>query len=787
MQPRRFLIILLLLSVNLSAQDKPKLDEIYEKYFHLPRVIPHLHLNKTSFLQGEEVWFKAYIVDQNKNKLNDITSNLICTIHDEEGNEIARKLVFIDKGIGQGSFLLDTVFNKKTYYLKASTNWMKNFKEDQTFLQKINIVRNFNKKAKKTKVLYDVQILPEGGHLVEGVKSMVGVVIKNSNHEGIKVDNGIVVNETGNNVGSFKTNLFGHGKFSLSYRKSEKYFLEFTINGEKIKKEIPLAKERGYVLNVSSSSNKYLRIILKTNYNTLIRSQHRTVKVLIHNTKFYLLETIKLNPSYRDYDLFVEREKLKKGINIVTLFDHENKPLSERIVFNYSEDLFETVSIGKSAIANDSITFSFQKKETDKASYYLSASFLPEGTKAYNSNNNIYASILLRPYVRGHIQNARYYFQNTNKQKLQYLDLLLLNQGWSKYKWNNVFHNTPKPVFENERGITIKGKLNIPEKRLKGKLSLIAPNDNVYVSKKLRSLSYEFKHLYLRENSRLILSYLKKKKEIKPNGYLRFTPSVTKEKIFIPPSKEIERIEDTTAININKFLVERELLDEIKLKSDVQFNNRPIVALGHTKGVKISDHYSDHINLLDIITSNGFLVDGFAFADNGNPQLLIYERQHYHLRNALMAVNPRSSPPRLTQVFLNDLDITSSTRQLLYIKADNIDEVFFNRTENGRITIFTKKREDMNISIPTATLDYIIPNGFATEKEYYNPNYSSYRSPVFKKYGAIFWNPSIELSKKKDRAQVKVPVHHQNSISIFLEGITSEGKLISIKKTLDIK
>lgn len=787
MQQRLLLILLLLVSLDISAQEKPELDAVYEDYFNLTRVIPHLHLNKTSFLQGEEVWFKAYIVDQNKNKLNDITSNLVCTLHDEEGNEVARKLIFIDKGIGHGSFLLDTVFQKKTYYLKASTNWMKNFKEDQTYLQKINIIRDFNKKAKKTKVQYDVQILPEGGHLVESVKSMVGVVIKNNNNEGIKIDNGLVLNEAGSEVGSFKTNLFGHGKFELNYRTGEKYFVSFTVNEEKVTKQVPLAKPLGYVLNINNSSKKYLRIILKTNYNTQIRAESRTVKVLIHNTKFYLLENIKLNPNYRDYDLFIEREKLKKGINIITIFDHKDRPLSERIAFNYSDDLFETVSIGKSAVQNDSISFSLQKKQNNRASYYLSASFLPEGTKAYNPDNNIYASILLKPYVRGYIQNASYYFRNTNEKKLLDLDLLLLTQGWSKYKWNNVLYNTPTPTFENERGITIKGELNIPEKRLRGKLSLVAPKDNIYTSKRLSSLSYEFKHLYLREGTRLILSYLKKKKEIKPNGYLRFIPSIVNEKISIPAITDIQRIEDTTAINVSKFLVERELLDEIKLKSEVKFNNRPIVTVGYTKGVKIADHYADHVSLMDIITGNGFLVDGFAFADNGNPELLIYERQHYHLRTALQNINVNNPPPRLAQVFLNDLNITTSTRQLLYIKADNVDEVFFNRSENGSISIYTKKRTAVNVSIPTATLDYIVPNGFAVEKEYYNPNYSSYRSPTFKKYGAIYWKPDIELSKKEKQIQVKVPVHYQNSMTLFVEGITSDGKLISVRKTLDIE
>ena len=783
MKRKLFLLALLFLSLKITSQQKQKVDSLYQKYFSLTRVIPHLHLNKTNFLQGEEVWFKAYIVDQNKNKLDHITSNLICTIHDEEGNEVARKLVLINKGVGQGSFLLDSIYQKNNYYLKASTNWMKNFKEDQSFLQKIKILRDFNRKAKKTKVTYDIQILPEGGHLIEGVKSMVGLHIKNSNNEGIKVEKGIVVNSLGKKVGTFSTNLFGLGKFELNYKSDEKYSIEFIENEKKITKEIPLAETNGFTLNVSNSSKKHVRILIKTNYNTLLKNENKTLKVFIHNTKFYLSEKVKLKPNVREYNLFIKKDSIKKGINIITLFDHLSRPLSERIIFNYSKDLFDYVGIEKSSVTKDSVTFSIKKQITKNTSYYLSASFLPEDHTLSPNTKNIYTSILLRPYVKGRIQNSSYYFTNTTDQKLKNLDLLLLNQGWSKYKWGDIFNGISKPMFENNRGITLKGTLNLSEKKLKGKLNLLSPKSNLFENKKILNSNYEFKHLFLKQNSILILSYKKKNREIKPVGTLRFSPPSVKEKVQIPLYKEIVQIEDTTRININGFLTERELLNEIKLKAKVKFNNKPLFTLGNVRGLKVSDHHGDYVNLLDIITGNGFLVDGVSVPlDNSSPELLIYERRHFYHRNALF-ITGQGPPPIPARVYLNDLDISSTARQLLYVKADNVDEVFFNRTQSGTIFIYTKKGVNVK-DIRTNTTNYVVPYGFAIEKEYYSPNYSSYLSNTFKKYGAIFWEPKIQLSQKKNSAQIKVPVHYQKSINILLEGIGSDGRLIYIKKKI---
>jgi hypothetical protein len=258
---------------------------------------------------------------------------------------------------------------------------------------------------------------------------------------------------------------------------------------------------------------------------------------------------------------------------------------------------------------------------------------------------------------------------------------------------------------------------------------------------------------------------------------------LVKEKAQIKKHIETEQIEDTTSINISRFLKKREQLNEIKLKAKVTFNNKPLFTLGYVKGIKISDHYSDYVNILDIITGNGFLVDGVAVPlDNTNTELLIYERQHFYIRDAVRK-SSGGPPPVPAKIYLNDLDISSTARQLLYIKADHIDEVFFNRNQNGVIFIFTKKGVDVN-DIRVNTTNYIVPYGFAIEKEYYSPNYSSYLSNTFKKYGALYWEPKIRLTENANSFQVKVPVHYQNSMRVYLEGITSDGKLIHLKKNM---
>ena len=151
------------------AQEKQNIETNYADYFNLSREIPYLHLNKTNFIEGEEIWFKAYILDQKTKKLHKQTTNLYCNIYNEKGEFKQSKLLYVKNGVVSNSIKVDTTFTENTYIIKASTNWMRNFEEDESFIQKIHIVGNkkTDKKIVNSDSNYDLQLLPEGGHLVE--------------------------------------------------------------------------------------------------------------------------------------------------------------------------------------------------------------------------------------------------------------------------------------------------------------------------------------------------------------------------------------------------------------------------------------------------------------------------------------------------------------------------------------------------------------------------------------------------------------------------------------------
>ena len=110
---KKTILILFILIVNSTFSQK-NIDSLYVKYFKIKRENIHLHLNKTSFIPGEEAWFKAYIINNKDKKLSNFTKNLHCYIYDNNKKIIAKKLIYTENGVGNGSFKIDSTYTSNT-------------------------------------------------------------------------------------------------------------------------------------------------------------------------------------------------------------------------------------------------------------------------------------------------------------------------------------------------------------------------------------------------------------------------------------------------------------------------------------------------------------------------------------------------------------------------------------------------------------------------------------------------------------------------------------------------
>jgi len=181
----------------------------------------YLHIDKTTYNAGEDLWFKAYLVDASTHRPDAASKIVYVDLIDPDNKIIASRIIKINDGCGDGDFKLAADLITGEYIVRAYTRFMQNFDEAWFFRKKIvvrssrsnrianqdstqNIVKDGNTDHAMTIPKPDVQFFPEGGYLVDDLLNQVGIKAVDSDGKGVDIS-GIIADNTGEQVKDFKT------------------------------------------------------------------------------------------------------------------------------------------------------------------------------------------------------------------------------------------------------------------------------------------------------------------------------------------------------------------------------------------------------------------------------------------------------------------------------------------------------------------------------------------------------------------------------------------------------
>ncbi|WP_420575019.1 hypothetical protein [Kordia sp.] len=771
------LYFFLINTLPIFSQQKAIEDE-YAAYFTLPREALYVHLNKTTYFQGEEIWFKGYALDQKNQLTSKATTNINVGIYDADGKQVKNTLFQAKDGVAKGNILIDSTYTSGTYYLKAETNWMKNFKENNAFIQKIEVITA--EEAKKITIekeeQYDFQFLPEGGHMVVDTKNNIGFKVVNEEGKGV-IASGIIYDESKKEITTFKGNTIGLGKFIFIPETNQKYTAEITLeSGKTITQALPKAKEKGISMIVNNPFPDKIIINFNTNAATLAANPTKQYKVLVHqNGK---LKTIALSfQNTTEKAISIPKKELFKGINTITVFDDANTPILERLFFN---DFFvkkTNLNVSKLNTVNDSILLSINETQL-QSNANLSISVLPELTKSYNPDHNIVSNFYLKPHIKSAVENPQYYFQNMNRKKKYELDILLLTQGWSRYNWKNIFEEKPNGFNRFETGILIEGTVNRPKSDIDRLFLYATKNHSAQFIELDKNKKFKIANFFLEEGEEIRFSYMTKKGLFrKPSLYLRFSVANGKDKISETTLLENATIQSNSAnfqLPENFFYDDSEQLDAVVINAEKEKKEKdPILING--KVTQITEvEYARYLNITDFIQNNGYEVSETL------GRVAIFTRR-----------SPKASP-----VVYFDGARLSSFNILYNLSTANVEKIIIDKTGLGEglnagfggvIKIYTRrtpllKQGERDIMYSGGKA----PFAFTPTKEYYTPKYASYLNNTFEKYGAISWIPELKLTKS-EATNFKIYDTRTKTITLFIEGISENGEFISEKRTIQVR
>lgn len=781
-------ICLVLFSICMFSQEEnDTIISEFKSYNEQYREVVYAHLNKNIYVKGEMLGFSAYVTNKETKTPSKITKNLYCVITDSLNNVVKSKLLKVDEGFANNVFTIDSLFTSGEYTFKVYTNWMKNFNEPNAFVEVFRVIDTEKESVITSNEIsndLDAQFLPEGGHFVDGVKTNVGVILKNTKGFGVANAKGLVFGGDNRLITSFQTNKLGLSRFLLFPEINEVYTVKINYLNKEFTYKIRNIKPKGITVHVNKSRGKVVLEFI-TNESTLREIKGKEFKLAVHSGtniqttsfKFYNINETRL----------LEYKDLFSGINVFTLFNEDNMPILERLFFNYEGiNTIETANLSYEQL-QDSTKITVPLKnlvQGDSITPKISMSILPEATKSYNRHHNILSYTYLQPYVNGFIENAQYYFTNIDRKKKFELDNLLITQGWSSYNWHTIFNQKPLNTYEFEEGITIKANNN---NRIDGESFMVYPSKfNIGEVIALENTKDYFirRNIYPIGDETLNMSVIKNTGETEmASMYVQFFPSHISNlgygfytQLPFKESLIYTKVEGKTPffeLRNNKV----EVLDEVLVEAD----------LNKTRARKLAKNPWDRVHVFDDkMRASGMTLTNFI---NGYlPGIGAYEFMG-DLVITLTSGHEKGSTPR---IFVDDqwINIEQDNTFLIGFDMAVVDYVKVNRHGFnqgalgmvGEIRIYTST--DL---IPTVNKKHIrsikYPVTFAEDKQFYTPKYLSYKDDFFEEYGVIDWIPKGEIDNNGN-INFKVYNPEKTNLRVFIEGITEDGRYIADMKSV---
>ncbi|QJP33078.1 hypothetical protein F0365_00930 [Nonlabens sp. Ci31] len=742
------------------------LEKTYSEYTNLPREVVYVHLNKGLYIKGEALAFSAYVFVK-KNKLpSESTTTLYCEILDSNKNRVEVKMLRVLNGQVSNQFDISENYPSGSYTFRAYTSWLKNFPEENNhFETSFTVVDPEEVKSnyeEGTESSIDAQFLPEGGHLVEGVINTVGVVIKDQRGFGVKNIEGIIL-ENNIKISDFKTNHLGLGRLNIQPRLNATYKAIVISENNPYEFSFPKVESKGVALSVSSIKNDVI-VQLKTNQLTFTQLEGKEYKIMFHNGSSSIVQPVVMKNMESIFK--INSKELSEGIQIITVFNEENKLVLERLFFNYknfSKLNLETASVKKD---QDSLKFilRFEQFQNDSITNgNVSVSTLPQSTKSYTENEGIYAQVYLKPYLRGVVEQAPYYFKNLNRKKKSELDDLLLTQGWSSYNWDAIFEGPPIIDYPFETGMS--AQVTIQKKRQrKFMIHLMRYSKMGFIEIEKDKETFDVNGLFPVEDEKFTISYMPKSGKLKSTSVIpNFSPQEIP--VFHKQMKTLNSISPVQKMTFEPFYFDSEVLDTIVIDVDA------------IRKKNIKDKSRGRVDYFDNFKRSSILLVPYL---NSYGYTTSYYNGEFKLTDTRRSSN---GPPVIVidGAIYRDISILQN---FTFGKVDYV-EVFrngigapgFSRPGDGDIIkIFTDPKFGRGTMADQESA-YDFPIHFSKPKEFYTPKYSIINSDFYNDYGVLDWKGNLSLDKT-GTVRFTTTYNGSTNFKLIVEGTTKSGRLI---------
>jgi hypothetical protein len=417
-----------------------------------PSEMVYLQTSKGTYETGEDLWFKAYVLDAQTFALSGRSQTLyLQMIGEMDGHVVWQEKYPVENGIVAGHIYVQDSLRDGNYFLETCTTH--SFYADSTAMtavRKVKIVQNIRRNEKASPTPADssfrcgtsrigtlemsqsgtirFETFPESGNLIAGIPSKLA--FKTTDGCGYPVEINGTLFRDGDSLRAFHSVHAGMGFMEFTPSTDASYQIRLST-GETY--PLPEVRSQGMTFRLAGRDSAFLEFeVLQTGKQLApfyLTGQLRGMVCCAARGMVKESRTVRL-----PLDEFPQQ-----GIAVFTLYDERALPVAERLVYVHpGKKLYITAKPDKkNYLTREKVTVKI--RTTDESgrpvSAHLGVSVCDPFYDHPEDPVNILTHCCLSSQIRGKIYDSDYYFDEKNADRAAALDLLLLTQGWCRYVW----------------------------------------------------------------------------------------------------------------------------------------------------------------------------------------------------------------------------------------------------------------------------------------------------------------------------------------------------------------
>ena len=295
--------------------------------------------NKNIFVAGEELWFKAWIVNSLSHKYFSHSKTLFVDLVNEKDIAVAQLLLNIPSQKTEGLIKLSDSLREGYYWLRLYTATIQKYDTNSVLVSPIYVAnKKFPSTLLATPIEQKVKLIstktpsllfyPEGGEIIAGTNTTIAIKAVDEYGNPIQLEGYINDNIDSSALTWFKTDsTTGLGKISFFVSKSKNYAANFKWEKQLIKAPLPLINYYASQISIKEQTPTTLKVVVSQGDSLYQKGKQSYLLGINKDSLCFASVGVDM------YELNIPTSYFPAGISKLLLFNEAQEVVSERTIY----------------------------------------------------------------------------------------------------------------------------------------------------------------------------------------------------------------------------------------------------------------------------------------------------------------------------------------------------------------------------------------------------------------------------------------------------------------------